>query len=40
MTILIAAIVVGIVVSAGVGFMLYSDHREHKRMVRNGGRRF
>jgi len=40
MTILIAAIVVGIVVSAGVGFMLYSDHREHKRMVQNGGRRF
>ena len=37
MTILIAVIVVGAVVGAGVGFMLYSDHREHKRMVRNGG---
>ena len=25
---------------AGVGLMLYSDHKEHKRMVQNGGRRF
>jgi hypothetical protein len=39
MTILIAALVVVAVVAAGVGFMLYSDHREHKRVAQNGGRR-
>ena len=34
--------VVGIVVAlaAGVGALLYNDHKQHKRMVQNGGRRF
>jgi len=40
MTMLIAVIVVGVVVGAGVGFMLYADRREHKRIAQNGGRRF
>ena len=40
MTILLAIVVVAFVVGTGVGAMLYSDHREHKRMVQNGGRRF
>jgi hypothetical protein len=40
MTVILAMIVVGAVVGAGVGAMLYSDHREHKRIAHNGGRRF
>ena len=40
MTILLALLVVGAVVGVGVGAMLYTDRREQKRMVQNGGRRF
>ena len=34
--------VVGIVatLAAGVGLLLYSDHKQHKRMLQNGGRRY
>ena len=27
------------VLAAGVGLLLYSDHKAHKRMAGNGGRR-
>jgi hypothetical protein len=39
MTILLAVLAVVAVVGVGVGAMLYSDRREHKRAVQNGVRR-
>ena len=39
MTVLIIAILVGMATTAGVGALLYHDSRQHRRMVRNGGRR-
>ena len=34
--------VVGIVaaLAVGVGLLLYSDHKQHQRMIQNGGRRY
>jgi hypothetical protein len=39
MTILLAVLAVIVVVAVGVGAMLYSDRREHKRAIENGVRR-
>jgi hypothetical protein len=39
MSVLILAILIGMATTAGVGALLYHDSKQHRRMVRNGGRR-
>lgn len=40
MNIVIIAVAVMAILAVGVGLMLYNDHKQHKLMVRNGGRRY
>ena len=40
MTAMLAGIGIVVALAAGVAALLYNDHKQHKRMVQNGGRRF
>jgi hypothetical protein len=40
MTIILVGVGIVVVLAVGVGAMLYNDHKQHKRMIENGGQRF
>ena len=40
MTVILVGAGIVVALAIGVGALLYSDHKQHKRMIENGGQRF